>query len=312
VDILDKGKGASVVLGVTSTDEAGDVVTENQFTFFIRGAGGFGGKKGEDRGAATALNTPPNRPADKVVVEKVSEDLAALYRLSGDWNPLHIDPAMSAMGGFDVPILHGLCTYGIAGKHIFNTYGDFKSIKTRFAKHVFPGETLETSMWKEGQRVVFVTKVVERNVIAISAACAELRDGEATEVVKSKAAPVAASGLKAEKIFAAINAGIQSLSETEKQKLIKKTKAVFGFTISSGDITKSWFVDLKTTGNVSNTEVKADMTVIVQDKDFEDLAAGKLQPQKAFMSGKIKIKGNMALSSKLEPVLKLAAPKGKL
>lgn len=81
IDILDKGKGASVVIGVTTTDESGDVLFENEFTLFIRGIGGFGGKKsGEDRGAATASNNPPNRPPDAIVREKTSEDQAALYR----------------------------------------------------------------------------------------------------------------------------------------------------------------------------------------------------------------------------------------
>lgn len=78
IDILDKGKGASVIIGVTSKDASGDVVTENEFTFFIRGSGGFGGQKDSERGEATAANTPPTRPADKVIREKVSEDLAAL------------------------------------------------------------------------------------------------------------------------------------------------------------------------------------------------------------------------------------------
>lgn len=98
VDILDKGKGATVVVGVTTKDESGDIVFENEFTLFIRGSGGFGGeKKGADRGAATATNAPPNRKPDAVVTEKTHEDQAALYRLSGDYNPLHIDPDMSAM-----------------------------------------------------------------------------------------------------------------------------------------------------------------------------------------------------------------------
>lgn len=111
VDILDKGKGASVILGVTTKDASGDVVCVNEFTFFIRGSGGFGGKKDSDRGASTAANDPPKRPADFVVREKTFADQAALYRLSGDYNPLHIDPQMSAMGGFEVPILHGLCVF---------------------------------------------------------------------------------------------------------------------------------------------------------------------------------------------------------
>ncbi|CEJ00812.1 Putative Hydroxysteroid dehydrogenase [Rhizopus microsporus] len=180
VEVLDKGKGASVVIGVTTVDESGEVVFENEFTLFIRGSGGFGGKqKGEDRGAATAPNKVPNRKPDAVVTEKTNEDQAALYRLSGDYNPLHIDPEMSSIGGFDVPILHGLCSFGISGKHVLKTFGknnpeSFKNIKARFAKHVFPGETLETSMWKEGNKIIFQTRVVERDVIAITNAAVEL------------------------------------------------------------------------------------------------------------------------------------------
>ncbi|KAG1149564.1 hypothetical protein G6F37_001011 [Rhizopus arrhizus] len=180
IDVLDKGKGASVVVGVTTVDESGEVVFENEFTLFIRGSGGFNGKqKGEDRGAATAANKVPNRKPDAIVTEKTNEDQAALYRLSGDYNPLHIDPEMSSIGGFDVPILHGLCSFGISGKHVLKTFGNndpaaFKNIKARFAKHVFPGETLETSMWKEGNKVIFQTRVIERDVIAISNAAVEL------------------------------------------------------------------------------------------------------------------------------------------
>src|SRR5579862_6522594 len=97
VDILDKGKAASVIIGTTTKDKlTGEVIFENQATVFIRGSGGFGGpSKGADRGAATAANTPPSRAPDAVVEEKTSEDQAALYRLSGDRNPLHIDPEFS-------------------------------------------------------------------------------------------------------------------------------------------------------------------------------------------------------------------------
>ena len=97
IDILDKGKAASVTIGTTTKDKStGEVIFENQVTVFIRGSGGFGGpSKGADRGAATAVNTPPSRAPDAVVEEKTSEDQAALYRLSGDRNPLHIDPAFS-------------------------------------------------------------------------------------------------------------------------------------------------------------------------------------------------------------------------
>ena len=137
VDILDKGKAAAVIIGVDTMDASGNKLFYSESTLFIRGIGGFGGKKSSDRGAATASNDPPNRPADAIISEKTSTDQAALYRLSGDYNPLHIDPEMSKMGGFDVPILHGLCTYGIAGKHVLKTYcnndpSKFKSIKVRF------------------------------------------------------------------------------------------------------------------------------------------------------------------------------------
>lgn len=147
---------------------------------FIRGSGGFGGaKKGSERGAATAANEPPSRAPDKIVEEKTSEDLAAIYRLMGDYNPLHIDPEFSKVGGFDVPILHGLATFGISGKHVHQTFGGFKSIKVRFAGTVVPGQTIVTEMWKEGEKVVFRTRVKETGRLCISNAAVELRGGRA-------------------------------------------------------------------------------------------------------------------------------------
>jgi MaoC like domain len=97
IDVLDKGKAASVTIGTTTKDKnTGEIIFENQATVFIRGSGGFGGpSKGADRGAATAVNTLPSRAPDTVVEEKTSEDQAALYRLSGDRNPLHVDPEFS-------------------------------------------------------------------------------------------------------------------------------------------------------------------------------------------------------------------------
>lgn len=177
VEVLDKGKAASVVVQTETKDESGEVVFVNEATIFIRGSGGFGGEsKGRDRGAATAANKVPSRKPDAVVEEKTSEDQAALYRLSGDYNPLHIDPAFAAVGKFPKPILHGLCFFGISGKHILKTYGEYKNIKVRFVGSVFPGETLRTEMWKEGNKVIFQTKVVERNELCISAAAAELNN----------------------------------------------------------------------------------------------------------------------------------------
>ncbi|KAL5526934.1 hypothetical protein ACEPAF_8661 [Sanghuangporus sanghuang] len=179
LEVLDKGKAAAVTSVVETTDAStGKVIFENQSTVFIRGSGGFGGKKtGSDRGPATAPNAPPKRAPDAVVEEKTSTSQAALYRLSGDYNPLHILPEFAAIGGFDRPILHGLCSMGISGKHVLKTFGPYEDIKVRFAGVVYPGETLITEMWKEGNKVVFTTKVKERGTTVLAAAGATLSSG---------------------------------------------------------------------------------------------------------------------------------------
>ncbi|QRV90224.1 short chain dehydrogenase [Ceratobasidium sp. AG-Ba] len=176
LEALDKGKAAAVTVAVDTFDKStGKLIFENQSTVFLRGSGGFGGKKkGSDRGAASAANTPPKRAPDAVVEEKTDERQAALYRLSGDLNPLHIDPEFAAGGGFDKPILHGLCFLGFAGKHVLKTFGAWKDIKVRFAGSVYPGETLVTEMWKEGDKVIFSMKTKERGAVVLSAAAATL------------------------------------------------------------------------------------------------------------------------------------------
>ena len=176
LEVVDKGN-AAVLFNSTTTKDAktGEDVFYNESAVFVRGSGGFGGpSKGQDRGRSTASYKPPQRTPDNVIEEKTSPDQAALYRLSGDRNPLHIDPDFSKVGGFKDPILHGLCFFGISGKHIYQTYGQFKSIKVRFAGVVVPGQTLRTEMWKEGNIVVFQTKVVETGKLCIAGAGAEL------------------------------------------------------------------------------------------------------------------------------------------
>ncbi|KAK0450141.1 multifunctional beta-oxidation protein [Armillaria borealis] len=178
LEALDKGKAAAVTtINETRDKHTGALIFENQSTVFIRGSGGFGGKRvGKDRGAATAANAIPKRAPDVVLEEKTVPTQAALYRLSGDTNPLHILPEFAAMGGFDKPILHGLCSMGISGKHVFKTFGPFKDIKVRFAGVVYPGETLVTLMWKEGPKVVFLTKVKERDSVVLASAGVTLVD----------------------------------------------------------------------------------------------------------------------------------------
>jgi multifunctional beta-oxidation protein len=179
IEVIDKGNAAVVVSGTTTKDaKSGEDLFYNEMTAFIRGSGGFGGpKKGSNRGAATTTYKAPSRGPDAVVEEKTTEDQAALYRLNGDRNPLHIDPDFSKVGGFKVPILHGLCFFGFSGKHILQKFGMFKNIKVRFAGTVLPGQTLQTEMWKEEKKVIFQTKVKETGKLCIAGAGAELADG---------------------------------------------------------------------------------------------------------------------------------------
>jgi len=180
LEVLDKGKAASVtMISETKNKENGQVIFENTSTVFVRGSGGFGGRKtGKDRGPATAANAIPQRKPDAVLEEKTTENQAAIYRLSGDYNPLHILPEFAAVGGFDKPILHGLCFMGIASKHVYRTFGKLKDIKVRFSGVVYPGETLVTEMWKDGSRVIFSMKTKERNTTVLSAAGATLAGSE--------------------------------------------------------------------------------------------------------------------------------------
>lgn len=176
VEVIDKGKSAILVSGTTTKDvTTGEDVFYNESSAVIRGSGNFGGSsKGADRGASTAVYQPPERQPDAIIEEATTEEQAALYRLNGDRNPLHIDPEFSTMGGFKSPILHGLCFFGISGKHVYQSYGPFRNIKVRFAGTVIPGQKLRTEMWKEGGKVIFQTKVVETGKLCIAGAGAEL------------------------------------------------------------------------------------------------------------------------------------------
>ncbi|MDY6795832.1 MAG: MaoC/PaaZ C-terminal domain-containing protein [Actinomycetota bacterium] len=161
--VWDKTKGAVIELDADTVDESGEVVFYNKFSSFIRGEGGFGGERGPEPG-----NEPPERDPDKVVEMKTLTIQAMIYRLSGDYNPLHIDPNFAGMAGFDRPILHGLCTFGHAGRAVLREYCDndpakFKAIKVRFSRPVWPGDTIITQMWKEeNDKIVFRCTTKER------------------------------------------------------------------------------------------------------------------------------------------------------
>lgn len=183
-NIYDKGSGALVLLDVHTTDQAtGEALAFNQVSLFIRGLGGFGG----ERGPSSAALPLPDRAPDAVHRQKTNENQALLYRLaSGDFNPLHADPAFAAAGGFERPILHGLCSFGFAGRAVLRHFADndparLQSIRSRFTKHVYPGETIVTEMWTlaaagdgGGSRVLFQCRTAERDEIVLSNGMVEL------------------------------------------------------------------------------------------------------------------------------------------
>ncbi|MFF7126478.1 MULTISPECIES: MaoC/PaaZ C-terminal domain-containing protein [unclassified Streptomyces] len=159
--VYDKGKAAVLVMRTEAADAEGPLWT-NDAQIFVRGEGGWGG----DRGPSTRLEPPTGEP-DRTVERPVRADQALLYRLSGDYNPLHADPEFAKLAGFDRPILHGLCTYGITLKAVVDTLlgGDVTRVReytTRFAGVVYPGETLRIRMWREQGRVRVAVGAVER------------------------------------------------------------------------------------------------------------------------------------------------------
>ena len=174
-DIFDKGSGALIVLEVETRERDGEPLFTNRFALFARGEGGFGGKSGPP-----ATNRPPSREPDRVVDSPTAAGQALLYRLSGDRNPLHVDPEYAKLGGFDRPILHGLASFGIVCKAVVDGLldGDVASVarySVRFSGVVFPGETIRTSMWREGDRILINAVTAERDSAVISNAALVLR-----------------------------------------------------------------------------------------------------------------------------------------
>jgi acyl dehydratase len=168
--IYDKGRGALVVLEIESRlDKDGELLFTNRPSIYLRGEGGFGGDSGP-----SSSREPPARPPDHLVESPTLPQQALLYRIaSGDKNPLHADPGFAAFAGFDRPILHGLCTFGIVGKAAVDDSLEggpdrVASYRARFAGVVYPGETITTSIWDEDGELVVEAKSKERDVTVLS------------------------------------------------------------------------------------------------------------------------------------------------
>lgn len=172
VDIIDKGegKGALIYSEKTLTDKAtGDLLATTISTTFARGDGGFGGPAGPVK----SVHALPEREPDRKVDIATLPQAALIYRLSGDHNPLHASPTVAKAAGFERPILHGLCTLGVAGRAILQEVCRYdatkmKSLDLRFSSPVYPGETIRTEIWEDGSTISFRARVVERDVVVLN------------------------------------------------------------------------------------------------------------------------------------------------
>jgi acyl dehydratase len=176
--LVDKGEGRGALLYSERdiVDKAtGDLLATTTSTTFLRGDGGFGGPSGP----TPRPHAIPERPSDTTLDLATLPQAALIYRLSGDYNPLHASPRVAAAGGFPRPILHGLCTYAVAGRAILeatcgNDPARLKVLNVRFTAPVFPGETIRTEMWRDGSVVSFRASVVERGLVVLDNGRAEI------------------------------------------------------------------------------------------------------------------------------------------
>ncbi len=183
VDIIDKGtdKGALIIIERKLYEQkTGDLLNTQSAIIFARGDGGFGGPAT----SAPAPHSLPDRDPDRVVDIPISTQAALLYRLNGDYNPLHADPVIAKKAGFEAPILHGLASYGIAARAVLKALdsgdaSELRSFGLRFSAPVYPGETIRTDVWKDGNIVSFRASVVERDMTVLKNGRAEIGPGDA-------------------------------------------------------------------------------------------------------------------------------------
>lgn len=171
-EIVDKGPGRGALIYIKRElfeADSGELVCTVGLSSFARANGGFGGPTGPTKPA----HKLPERTPDASCDLPTWKHSALIYRLNGDYNPLHAEPAIATAAGFERPILHGLCTYGVAGRALVRTLCDndatrLRQLDVRFSAPVYPGETIRTEIWKEGAGVAgFRCRVVERNLVVL-------------------------------------------------------------------------------------------------------------------------------------------------
>ena len=177
-EIIDKGPGNAAIIQNTREllGEDGKPVATVDSSTFARKHGGFGGRMSDTPVPHAVPQTAPELICDL----PTPPNLALLYRLNGDENPLHADPQRAKAAGFDRPILHGAASFGVAARAILRTCADdqperLNTIEARFSRPVFPGDTIRTEMWRQGERVSFQCRVVSRNDVVLSNGLATLR-----------------------------------------------------------------------------------------------------------------------------------------
>jgi acyl dehydratase len=175
LNIYDKGKGAVYRIRIKGWTEKEEDLYEAEWSIFYLGAGGFDG----DPGPKTEKVEPPEGVEPEFSIsEKVAANQAVIYRLSGDINPLHLDPEAAQRGGFDRPILHGLCTYGFATRMIVSKIlgGDvarLKEFSARFSDVVYPGDLLTTEGWRSGNGYIIQVRTDSSIVLSNAKAVIE-------------------------------------------------------------------------------------------------------------------------------------------
>jgi acyl dehydratase len=178
-EVIDKGKDKGALIYSRrdiSDKETGALLASLSSTSFLRGDGGFGGPSGPTK----PVQSLPERAPDMICDLPTLPQAALIYRLSGDYNPLHADPEIAKAAGFPRPILHGLCTFGVAGHALLRTLCAYdparlKRMQVRFSAPVFPGETVRTEIWREDEgNFGFRCRIVERDIVAINNGLAEV------------------------------------------------------------------------------------------------------------------------------------------